>query len=478
MSKNQNKSSERKHRKPWPINCLWPEPLWDGKGDAWDADAVDLEWLARTCPQGKELADAKEYMDQLVEIGRLNPDFSLNQDYEDDENTDEPFELEIGEDYWTDGFGIEGWEEAVTDLMNRLVFAIESPNVDPANIIASIIMYHFDNENLLRQAFTRRAFMIEYGLTACSEELEFYGDQILSTVITREIYKKFSDPFTLSVEGPFQSQHDEGALSKMRAKFLSKEHLAARAVDLGLDKYILYGTGEEPNESAREDMIEALIGAVAVETNWNWRLLEDIVDRLVNIQLSNPEELLHITSYEALNRWHQKHFGYMPEYDLYRDYRDKEETMECFSCTLRYSVPKNDKGIREAQRIDLEGAQSRSSAREKAARKAIAFIQSNGLWMNLADAGIEPDLEKSINQLQELFQKKYVSEPKYQISEGLNDHWLCECVCGEFIGSGMAESKVKAKKKAAFCTLIRIMDSAGICKDEWKAAMWKIKAAL
>ena len=149
MSKNQNKSNERKHRKPWPINCLWPEPLWDGKGDAWDADAVDLEWLARTCPQGKELADIKEYMDQLVEIGRLNSDYSLNQDYEDDENTDESFEPEIGEDYWTDGFAIDGWEEAITDLMNRLVFAIESPNVDPANIIASIIMYHFDNENLL-----------------------------------------------------------------------------------------------------------------------------------------------------------------------------------------------------------------------------------------------------------------------------------------------------------------------------------------
>lgn len=482
MSKNQsNQSNAEKHRKPWPADCLWPEPLWDGSGDSWTADEIDIDWLARTCLQGRELSEIKEYMDHLVEIGHLNPDYSLNEDYEDDDkdHSDDTFEPEIGSDFWDDGFDIEGWEEAVTDLMNCLKFDPSiDPNTDPTNIITSIIMYNFDNDNLLRQAFTRRAFMVEYGLESCSEELEFYGDQILSTVVTREIYKKFSDPFTMKVEGPFQSLHDEGKLSRMRAKFLTKEYLAARAVELGLDKYILYGTSETPSESAREDMIEALIGAVAVETRWNWRILEDVVDRLVNIQLSNTDELLRTSSYEALNRWHQKHFGYMPEYEVYRDYRDKAETFEYYCCTLRYSIPKNDKGIREAQRIDIEKAPSRTMAREKAAENAIAIIQSNGLWMSLADAGIEPDLENSINQLQELFQKKYIGEPKYKFSEDYGDYWHCECICGEFAGSGFAESKVKAKKKAAYCTLIWILESAGICKEEWKRAMWKMKAAL
>lgn len=57
MSKNQNNANTEKCRKPWPANCLWPEPLWDGKGDSWTADEIDIEWLARTCPQGKDLAD-------------------------------------------------------------------------------------------------------------------------------------------------------------------------------------------------------------------------------------------------------------------------------------------------------------------------------------------------------------------------------------------------------------------------------------
>ena len=50
-------------------------------------------------------------------------------------------------------------------------------------------------------------------------------------------------------------------------------------------------------------------------------------------------------------------------------------------------------------------------ARELAAKKAYSFVLDKGLWVNLADAGLTPDLENSINQLQELFQKQYVEPP-------------------------------------------------------------------
>ena len=48
-------------------------------------------------------------------------------------------------------------------------------------------------------------------------------------------------------------------------------------------------------------MMEALIGAVTVDSNWNWQVLEDVVDRLVNIQFSSPDHLLRSTYYEQLN---------------------------------------------------------------------------------------------------------------------------------------------------------------------------------
>lgn len=63
---------------------------------------------------------------------------------------------------------------------------------DPVVCISQVIGYRFVNENFLRQAFTRRTFQIEYGLSGCSEELEFLGDSILNTVVTRELVKAYS----------------------------------------------------------------------------------------------------------------------------------------------------------------------------------------------------------------------------------------------------------------------------------------------
>ena len=42
---------------------------------------------------------------------------------------------------------------------------------------------------------------------------------------------------------------------------------------------ILYGAQEQPSESSREDVMEALIGVVAVDSDWNWYALESVVLR-------------------------------------------------------------------------------------------------------------------------------------------------------------------------------------------------------
>ena len=102
----------------------------------------------------------------------------------------------------------------------------------------------------------------------------------------------------------------------MRTVFVSRDRLAARAAELGLDKYILYGSDEEPSDAAREDMMEALIGAVAADAEWDWSLLADVVDKLINLQIGSPDEIVRKNKYEQLNAWHQKHFGRMPEYEI------------------------------------------------------------------------------------------------------------------------------------------------------------------
>ena len=443
--------SEDKKFKSWPKDCPWPEPGYSD--DVWepeDASSMPID------DELQDLLDIKEYMDGLVEEGRLNEDYSLNADFDDEDS--EEFEPEIGSDYWCDGFNYDLWSEDVIEHLDLLKLSVNSP----VGTIQQIIGYEFINENLLRQAFTRRSFGVEYGV-ADNEELEFLGDAVIQQIVTRVIVDQLTVNDAQRVEGPFVSKYTEGDLSKLRTQFVSKEYLSKRAVELGLDEFILYGSGDSVSLGSLEDMIEALVGAVAIDSKWDSNSFETVVDRLLCIQITDPDEFLKSTYYDIFNAWHQKHFQKMPEYEL------SSSGSNCY-CTLRFFVPDNKKGISTSQRIDVVG-RNRSDTREEAAFKAYCLVMDNGLWINLADAGVVPSLEDSINQLQELCQKKYVKEPTYSFECLSGDIWCCSCVCGGVDGQGRGPSKTNAKKKAAFAVLVRLLSAAGICKPEWKEQM-------
>lgn len=469
----QNSVSTKK--KPWPENCPWPEPTAYG----YDYDEGTVGGIYDDKTQG--LLEIKEYFDSLVYSGRLNEDYTLNEDYvspfqeyedsdEDEEATeddDATFTPAKGEDYWDDGFDIEAWREDLSEHVNLLRIAPMDPHEDPVIAMRSVFSYHFTNENLLRQAFTRRSFQIEYNLSGCSEELEFLGDTILSTVVTREILRQFSVTECLSYEAPFESKYNEGELTRIRQQFTSKEALAARARELGLGRFILYGTGEKETDSALEDMMEALIGAVVIDCNWEMETVETMVNELLFIQLESTDNFLKKSYYDILGSWHQKHFGCIPTYRVAQDVRNK---VPFYWCDIRFCVPKNDKGVRTIQYLSIDG-ETRSRARENSARRAYEFIVRNGLWKNLSEAGIVPDFDNSINQLQELYQKKYLEEkPEYEYDDRGNE-WVVECRAEGYFGWGVANSKVKAKKKAAYMVIVDMMRSAGICEDEWHDKM-------
>ena len=450
--------------KPWPADCVWPRPQLADSGSYWEAEYADS---LPVDSDAEDLLEIKDYFDDLVSEGRLNPDYTLNEDFDDYDSSWEP---DKGLDYWDDGFDANMWEEDLESHLNLLKLALPSPVSD----IQHIIGYEFINENLLRQAFTRRAFGIEYG-AGDSENLELIGDSVLNTCVTREICRHLAEVNCDNTSGPFVSSYSEGDLSRIRQHYVCKEFLSSRASELGLDKYILYGTVESASDSSREDMIEALIGAVSVDCSWDWNTIESAVDKLLCIQLSEPSALLGITCYDAFNSWHQKKFGIMPEYEVSKGCSDGDGSGNLiYSCTLRYRIPDNDKGIHLYQRVDVK-ADTRSRARDLAAREAYAFVVGQGLWMNLNDANLSPVLDNSINQLQELYQKKYVSKPEYTFTED-DLGWYCECVVDCINGCGRAANKTAAKKKASFVALVRLLKSAGIATKELEQEMWKVIA--
>ena len=448
----------------WPENCVWAEPT-DPRslGSVWETE--DAEGM-RLDTEGEDLLEIKAYYDDMVDCGRLNADYTLNMDYDSGEDADseqwdedEEWEPETGEEFW-DGecFMADAWEMTMLEHLNCL--KTEPTREDPASTIQRIIGYEFINENLIRQAFTRRAFAAEHGLTGDSEELEFFGDAALNAAVTREIMDRFMRVDPMHTDAPFQRQvkpFDEGLFSKIRSGYVCREYLASRATELGLGKYILYGSGERETEAALEDAMEALIGAVAVDSLGNRDEIDGVVDRLLCLQLDYPDPYLKKSYYDVFNSWHQKHFGRMPEYEILEGRRSSPEERRYY-CTICFFLPENEMGLDRYQRIEAD-ADGRSKARELAAEFAYRFVVMNGLWIRLEDAGIIPKEEDSINQLQELFQKKYLDAPaEYSFVELEADQWKCVCVCAGIAGYGTAGNKKAAKKKAAYKALKLLME--------------------
>ena len=467
FNKKESKNATFEIGRKWPKNCSWPAPIGEYGGFAWDVDTIPSELNG----YAQELVDILDYFDEQVAEGRLDENYYLNVDYEDpfaeekEEEAEDPsfWEPEEGEEFWEGNhFDIAFWREELSTALNQL--KIDTCDDDPAMRIHQILDYYFVNENLLRQAFTRRAFQIEYGLYGCSEELEFLGDSVLSFCISKEMARALCEAREDNTESPFHSKLNEGGLSRLKSTFVCKEHLAKRCEELGLDQFILYGTGEVPTESAKEDAIEALIGAVAMDCNWDMRILEDVVDRLISMQIEEPEQYLHKSYYELFNSWHMSHFGRMPEYQITGRSGSGQPDDGTVNCTVKFSVPANDRGI--FGEPVTESGESRSKARERAAKYAYYFIVDHGLWMNLEDAGIVPEPMEAINQLQELCQKGYIENPVYDFSEK-ETFWNCNCVVNGITAFGYGPAKMIAKKMAAYKALINLLRSAGCCKDEW-----------
>ncbi len=68
----------------------------------------------------------------------------------------------------------------------------------------------------------------------------------------------------------------EGELTKIKQNLLIKKMLASRIDRLQLDEFLIMSDGDwnnnvnESDSVKEEDLFEAIIGAVALDTNWNF----------------------------------------------------------------------------------------------------------------------------------------------------------------------------------------------------------------
>lgn len=121
------------------------------------------------------------------------------------------------------------------------------------------IGYRFQNPVLFRKALTHSSYANEQRARHLqnNERLEFLGDSVLGFVTADYLYNHFPEL-------------PEGELTKLRAAVVCEQALYEVAKELGIDKEICLGHGEETSGGRRRpsilaDAVEALLGAIYLD---------------------------------------------------------------------------------------------------------------------------------------------------------------------------------------------------------------------
>ena len=156
------------------------------------------------------------------------------------------------------------------------------------------------NLRLYRMAFRHRSVAVEVknGTKNSNERLEFLGDAILGSVIAEILFKMY----------PYK---DEGFLTEMRSKIVSRANLNQLAKKLGLDEHIEYDNriiGHNNKQgSLLGDTFEAMVGAVYMDKGYNFTrnfLISRIIKPHIDI---HTLELTETNFKSKLIEWCQRH---------------------------------------------------------------------------------------------------------------------------------------------------------------------------
>ena len=162
--------------------------------------------------------------------------------------------------------------------------------------LKNILGFSPKNLSLYTQAFRHNSVAkeIKEGVKDSNERLEFLGDAVLSIVIADFLFKKF----------PYK---DEGFLTKMRSKMVSRDHLNQLSMKMGLNKLLVQT--KDPGlkfSSMHGDAFEALIGAIYLDKGFV-HVQDFILNRILKFHVDVEKILITETDFKSkLIEWSQR----------------------------------------------------------------------------------------------------------------------------------------------------------------------------
>lgn len=322
----------------------------------------------------------------------------------------------------------------------------------------------FKNPNLLLQAFTRRSYASENG-GEDNEILEFIGDKALDLAVITFLVSKYG-----KIRKEFYSSLDEGELTKIKSRMVQKHTLARRIDEMGFAEHLLMGEGDIKNNisdepSVKEDLFEAIVGAVALDSNWDFSKICSVVDAMIlpedfflNDKDDNYVRLIQDWEEQAngviplfwfkeipyTSTWYYPYNGISQNFPLNYDYSKLK-----FQCELKLlnNLP-----------IYRGFGASKSDARMNVCKLAYEDLKKKGIIQETTISNEIENLSKedSISQLEILARRGYFSIPTYKFKEDHDNNgnpiWTVECHIEGYDSyfDAVSSSKKDAKKTAAF----------------------------
>ena len=350
-------------------------------------------------------------------------------------------------------------------------------------IIQDQIGYKFQNPDLLQQAFVRRSYSKENG-GENNEVLEFIGDKVLDFVVVKLLSEKYgyylSDCDDYDPEedcDEFACEYRENKLTELKKRMVCKETLAEQIEHLGFADYLILGKGDRKNhvqqqDSVKEDLFEAILGAVALDSNWNLKKMQSVVEIMLN-----PEQYLEADEdnyVQLIQDWSERNGNGIPCFHY------EEGSYQATWYFPFQGISQNFSALNAIEYQNLNHrclmkisddlpvfrgfGKSNSDARKAVCKLAYQYLDEHNLLFTIRDEIENPNEDQAVNQLEILARRNYFSLPTYDFEqkydEDGNPIWYCECHIEEYEDYYWAEasSKKGAKKSAAFGMLQAVLE--------------------
>ncbi len=172
----------------------------------------------------------------------------------------------------------------------------KAPEQTVSEAIRNIFGYHPRNVSIYKLAFKHKsaAVTISNGFRHCNERLEYLGDAVLGSVVADFLFKKF----------PFK---DEGFLTEMRSRIVSRSNLNMLSRKMGLDQLVEAGKdGNNAGSSIMGDAFEALIGAIYLDKGYAFTK-NLIVRKIIQTHMDVDELMMRDINFKSkIIEWTQK----------------------------------------------------------------------------------------------------------------------------------------------------------------------------